>query len=89
MSLSDWDMDALTREPGIVSAVRGATERIAAAARANAPVDSGEYKNGIRTRLKYQDRVVGVVEATDEKSLIIEAREGVLARATKRSARRR
>lgn len=89
MGISNWDLDALTRDPGIVSVVSEATERIAATARADAPVDSGGYKGGIQTRLKYQERVVGIVEATDEKSLIIEAQKGVLARAVKKNARRR
>lgn len=89
MSISNWDMDAMTRDPGIVSAVDQATERIAATARADALVGSGDYRSGIRTGLKYQRRVVGLVEATDEKSLIIEAKQGILARAVKKNARRR
>ena len=89
MGISNWDLDALTRDPGIVSAVSDATERIAATARADAPEDSGDYKGGIRTGLKYQERVVGLVEATDPKSLIIEAKTGSLARAVKKNARRR
>lgn len=82
-------LDALTRDPGIVSAVQAATERIAATVRADAPVDSGQYKAGIRTGLKFQERVVGIVEATDEKSLLIEAQSGIMARAVKKNARKR
>lgn len=89
MGISNWDLDALTRDPGIVSAVSEATEAIAATVRADAPVDTSDYKAGIQTRIKYQNRVVGVVEATDEKSLIIEAQKGVMARAVKKNARRR
>lgn len=89
MAISNWDLNALTRDPGIVGAVSQATERIAATARSTAPEDSGDYKDGITTRLKYQERVVGVVEATDPKSLIIESKTGNLARAVKKSARRR
>lgn len=85
----DNALDALTRHPGIVGAVQQAADRIAATARADAPVDSGAYKAGIRTRIKYQRRAVGLVEATDEKSLIIEAKTGTLARAAKKNARRR
>lgn len=89
MTISNWDLDALTRDPGIVGAVQGATERIANTVRADGPKDTHDYVNGIQTRLKYQDRVVGLVEATDEKSLIIEAKTGVMARAVKKNARRR
>ena len=89
MALSNWDLDALTHDPGIVGAVKRATDSIAATARSDAPVADGDYKAGIRTRIKYQERPVGLVEATDEKSLIIEARTGNLARAVKKNARRR
>lgn len=89
MAISNWDLDALTHDPGIVSVVQQATDRIADVARADAPVDGGGYKAGIRTRIKYQKRAVGVVEATDPKSLIVESKTGNLARAVKKSARRR
>lgn len=82
-------LDALTHAPGVVAVVMQATDRIAAQARSGAPVDSGEYKGKIRTRVKYQKRAVGLVEATDEKSLIIESKTGNLARAVKKSARKR
>ena len=87
MAVSDWNLDALTHDPGIVAVVKRQTDRIAAVARSTAPVDDGDYKAGIRTRIKYQERAVGVVEATDPKSLIIEARTGNLARAVKKAAR--
>lgn len=89
MAISNWDMDALTHDPGIVAVVRDATDKIAATARSDAPVATKDYKNGISTRIKYQKRAVGVVEATDPKSLIIEAKTGTLARAVKKNARRR
>jgi hypothetical protein len=89
VAISNWDLDALTHDPGIVSAVMQATDRIADTARSTAPVGDGDYKAGIRTRIKYQKRAVGVVEATDDKSLIIEATTGHLARAVKKNARRR
>ena len=89
MAISNWDLDALTRDPGLVAITMRTTSAIAAVVRSNAPEDSGDYKGGIRTRLKYQERVVGVVEATDEKSLIVEAKTGVMARSVKRSARKR
>lgn len=85
----DGGMDALARSSGIVNVVRQTTERLAGVIRSTAPEDKGDYRNGIHTRVKFQRRPVGVVEATDEKSLIIEAKTGVMARAVKRSARRR
>lgn len=81
-------LDALARSPGITGAVLAQAERIAQIARGDAPVgETGNYKQGIKTRVKYQRRSVGVVEATDPKSLIIESRKGILARAVKKAAR--
>jgi len=87
MSLTGWDLNALTHDPGVVRVVKRETDRIAREARASAPEDTEAYKNGITTRIKYQKRAVGVVEATDPKSLIVEAKTGNLARAVKKAAR--
>lgn len=89
MAISNWDLDELARSPEITGVVMRETNRIATIIVADAPVESGDYKTGIRTALKYQERSVGVVEATDPKSLIIEAKTGIMARAVKKAARRR
>ena len=82
-------LDELARGPGISGVVLDSAELIASIARADAPEASGAYKAGIKTRVKQQRRSVGVVEATDPKSLVIEAKKGVLARATKKAAKKR
>lgn len=64
-------------------------ERVADTARDTAPVDTEAYKNGIVVTTKRQKRVVGLVQATDEKSMIIESRTGNLARAVRRNSRGR
>lgn len=87
MAISDWNMDALTHDPGIVAVVKQQTERIADIARDSAPDDTHAYKKSITTYIKYQERAVGVVEAGDPKSLLIEAKTGNLARAVKKAAR--
>ena len=89
MAISNWDLDELARGPEITAAVMRETNRIATIIVADAPVGSGDYKAGIRTGLKYQERSVGVIEATDEKSLLIEAKTGIMARAVKKAARKR
>lgn len=89
INFNDGSMDALARSAGVTNIVRQVTEQIAGVVRSTAPVDSSDYKNGIKARVKYQRRPVGVVEATDPKSLIVESKTGVMARAVKRSARRR
>ncbi|MEU4016181.1 HK97 gp10 family phage protein [Microbacterium sp. NPDC028030] len=82
-------MNELARGPGITGAVVQAAERIADQVRADAPVDSGDFKASIRVTVKQQRRSVGLVQSTDPKALIIESKTGVMARAAKKSARRR
>lgn len=63
-------------------AVRAEAEKIAARARANAPVDSGEYRDSITVEsLTPHDRAALRVIAKDLKAAIVEARTGNLKRA--------
>lgn len=82
--------DQLGRSPKVVALVNQKRDQVAAAARAAAPVDSGDYRRGIVTRGKIQKkRYVGLVVATDPKSLLIESQRGVLARALRSISRGR
>jgi hypothetical protein len=81
--------EALGRSPGVVGLVDAAAEKIAATARSTAPVDSGDYKRGIETSGKYQDRYVGLVVGTDPKTMLIESKTGNLARAVRQNVKRR
>ncbi|WP_336642336.1 HK97 gp10 family phage protein [Microbacterium sp. MMO-56] len=72
----------LGREPGVVDLCQRAADEVAARARASAPVDTADYRDGIvveKREAAYRDmfRVV----ATDEKSMGVESRTGNLARA--------
>lgn len=79
--------DELLVSPAVEALVMEPTKRIASAAQASAPVDEGDYKRGIVARSKRQKRVVGLVQATDPKSMLIEARTGNLARALRAKGR--
>lgn len=89
MQFNDRFFKDLLVSPVVESAVMRAAEEVAAQARATAPVDSGEYRAGIVVTKKYQKRVVGLVQATDPVSMIVEARTGNLARAVRSKGRRR
>jgi len=89
MAISNWDLDELARSPEITGAVMRETNRIATIIVDDAPVESGGFKTGIHVSTKYQERSVGLVEATDPKSLLIEAKTGIMARAVKKAARKR
>lgn len=75
----------LSRSPEIVALVREKAERIAADARASAPVDTGDYRDAIHVELKFQKRAVAVVVAADRKSLLIESKTGNLVRALQKN----
>ena len=82
--------NALSRSPGVAAVVDEAVNRVADTARSTAPVgETGAYRAGIVTASKLQDRYVGLVLATDSKSMIIEAKTGNLARALRANTRGR
>ena len=79
--LSHSAIAELLKSDGVRSVLTGPADRVAEAARASAPVDSGAYKDGIVRESATTDRAVELVVATDWKSRIIESRTGNLARA--------
>lgn len=89
MQFNDAFFDTLLTSPAVESLVMQSTEAVAAEARSTAPVDTGEYRDGIKVKKKFQKRVVGLVRAEDPKSMIIEAKTGNLARAVRAKAKRR
>lgn len=90
MEFRDGFFNDLLRSAPVRSLVDEATERVAEQARSTAPVgETQDYKNGIKTSSKLQERYVGLVQATDDKSMIVEARTGNLARAVRGAGRGR
>lgn len=88
MRFNESFISNLGKSPAVRAIVEEATERIAADARAAAPVDSGEYRDEIRTEYtETENRVVGHVVAGARHSMLVESREGTLARALMRNAR--
>lgn len=69
-------------------AVMVIAEAAAGIARATAPVDTGAYRDSIRAELyRGRTRVVGRVNLTDPKSLLIESRTGNAIRALRSAGR--
>lgn len=81
--------DDLSRSAGVIQLVDEATEAIAKTARSTAPVDEGDYRDGIETSGKLQRRYVGLVIGTDKKTMLIESKTGNLARALRANAKGR
>lgn len=76
--------ETVLRQPKVEAVVDAAAQRALAAAQANAPVDTGDYRDGLRiehheSRFRRAARVVGA----DEKTMLIESRTGNLARSVK------
>jgi hypothetical protein len=88
MKFNERYFDELLMSPGVDRLVSSITESITADARSTAPVDTGEYKDGIvHTKKRAKHRIVHLVLARDPKSLIVEARTGNLVRALRRRQR--
>lgn len=84
---NDHFIPGLAKSARVRAIVVDAAEEVAAGARAAAPVDTGAYRDSIHVEVEETPhRVLARVVASDEKSMIIEARTGNLARALQRSA---
>lgn len=76
--------NTIMRSAGIESLCKAKAEQALAVAQANAPVKTGAYKRGLKIRrVDHQYRASWLVEGTDPKTMLVEARTGNLARALK------
>lgn len=66
---------------GVEGQLEDAAQAVASAARANAAVDSGEYRDSIHVETDHTDRMVKRVVADAPHSLVVEARDGTLSTA--------
>jgi len=80
--------DDLSVSPEVTALCVEVAEDVAQIARTTAPDGWDGYVEGIEVTTKRQKRSVAVVEATNPKSMIVESKYGVLARAL-RSAKKR
>ena len=76
--------ETVLRGPKVEALVDAAAGQILATAKATAPVDTGEYRDGLHiehhdSRFRRTTRVVG----SDDKTMLIESKTGNLARAVK------
>lgn len=68
-------------EAGVRAALIERADRVVAAAKASAPVASGDYRDSIHRVSATESRAIEMIVADDWKSHIIESRTGNLARA--------
>ena len=78
--------DNFMRTGPVEALVEARAEAVLATAKATAPVDTGAYRDSIAVHKRAgQYRDAYVVEGSDPKTMIIEARTGNLARAVRRT----
>ena len=82
MQFNDRFFEELGHSAGVTKLVKSKAERIAARARETAPVDTGEYRDHIKVKVKRAKfRNVALVVGEDPKTLLIEAKTGNLVKA--------
>lgn len=79
--LNSPGMASLLKDAGIRADLTARAEKVAAAARSNAPLDTGEYRSSIFVSQATTDRVAVRVGSSAPHGLIVESRTGNLARA--------
>ncbi|MDQ1174171.1 hypothetical protein QE430_002478 [Microbacterium testaceum] len=85
----DSALDELAQSAGVRDLVTDAAGEVRDIARADAPVDSGEYRDSIHVEVEQtRDGVVAIVIADVRHAMIVESREGTLARALGKAASR-
>lgn len=84
VEFNDAFFEQLGRSPAVVAQCVAKANQVASTARASAPVDTEDYKKGIRVEVQSRGRRdAAVVVASDWKSLLVESKTGNLARALK------
>lgn len=80
--LNSAGMRALLKAPGVQTDLLARGQRVAAAARASAPVESGAYRDGIDVEVdEHPSRVAVHVGTSVDYGMKVEANHGTLARA--------
>lgn len=82
MKFNSGYFNRLGHSPEVTELCVSIAERGAAIARSTAPVDTGEYRDGIHVEVAHREsRNVALIVSADPKTLIIESKTGNLVRA--------
>lgn len=78
--------DEMLNSAGVRALTRGAAEKALNIARANAPVDTGAYRDGLQVEAaQHAHRTTYRVVGTDAKTMLIESQTGNLVKALKKA----
>ncbi|AOY72039.1 hypothetical protein ARZXY2_2509 [Arthrobacter sp. ZXY-2] len=82
MEFNDKFFEEIGKSAGVTRMCRDVADKVLAAAVAGAPVDEGDYRDGLQVQEKtVEHRNVALVVGTDPKTMLIESKTGNLARA--------
>lgn len=82
MEFNDKFFEGIGKSAGVTQMCRDVADKVNAAAKASAPVDEGDYRDGLHVEVKTVDkRNVALVVGSDPKTMLIESKTGNLARA--------
>lgn len=78
--------DEMLNSAGVRALTRGAAEKALNIARANAPVDTGAYRDGLQVEaVQHAHRTTYRVVGTDAKTMLIESQTGNLVKVLKKA----
>ncbi|PLS24217.1 HK97 gp10 family phage protein [Bifidobacterium imperatoris] len=78
--------DEMLNSAGVRALTRGAAEKALNIAKANAPVDTGAYRDGLQVEaVQHAHRTTYMVVGTDAKTMLIESQTGNLVKALKKA----
>ena len=78
--------DEMLNSAGVRALTRGAAEKALNIARANSPVDTGAYRDGLQVEaVQHAHRTTYRVVGTDAKTMLIESQTGNLVKALKKA----
>lgn len=85
VDFNDSFFDEMLNSAGVRALTRGAAEKALNIARANAPVDTGAYRDGLQVEaVQHAHRTTYIVVGTDAKTMLIESQTGNLVKALKK-----
>lgn len=86
VDFNDSFFDEMLNSAGVRALTRGTAEKALNIAKANAPVDTGAYRDGLQVEaVQHAHRTTYMVVGTDAKTMLIESQTGNLVKALKKA----
>ena len=84
VKFNDAYYDEILQSAGVKAMTRRAAEKALEYAKAHAPVDTGDYRDGLQIEeVQHAHRTTCMVVGTDPKTLLVESKTGNLSKALK------